>query len=176
MPGLNPVALLLALAAAGVAVRPHGRRLRVSGGAGALSPSLQASVKASRPALLALLTGPLPRQEGPMRLVVDRWPDEAHELALDLEGALTAAGAEQPAERTFWAVAELVAAWRSRLGMMPPGMDDAATLAWEAVLAGKPLPEPADRSNPWSWRAPEQLRLAREALRRGAGLPACGEV
>jgi len=38
------------------------------------------------------------------------------------------------------------------------------------------LPAPADRPNPWSWRAPEQLRLAREALRRGAGLPACGEM
>ena len=176
MLGLTPVALLLALARSGVAVRPHGRRLSVSGGAGTLSPELQAQIKEQRPALLALLTAPLPRQEGPMRLVVDRWPDSAHELALDLEVALTEAGAEQPAERTFWAVAELVAAWRARLAMMPAGMDDAAPLAWEATMQGTPLPAPADRPNPWAWRAPEQLRLAREALRRGAGLPACGEM
>ena len=159
---MPPASLLVALHRAGVAVRPHGRRLRVSGGAGALSPELQAQIKEQRPALVALLVGPVAPLPKEIHPILDRWPDSAHELALDLEEALTAAGAEQPAERTFWAVAELVAAWRARLAMMPAGMDDAATLAWEAVLAGKPLPE--------------QLRLAREALRRGAGLPACGEV
>ena len=172
---MTAVQLLLRLARAGVTLRARGGSLAPAGPKRALAP-MRAEVKAHKVQLLALLAAPLPRQEGPMRLVVDRWPDSAHELALDLEEALTAAGAEQPAERTFWAVAELVAAWRSRLGMMPEGMADAAPLAWEAVLAGEPLPAPADRPNPWAWRAPEQLRLAREALRRGAGLPACGEV
>ena len=159
-----------------MAVRVAGRGLRVSASARALSPSLQAQIKASRPALLALLQGPLPVQPGPLRLAVDQWPDSAHETALDLEAALVASGAEQPALRAFRAVNELVAAWRSRLELMPEGLDDAGPLAWEAVLAGRPLPAPADRSNSWAWRAPEQLRLARMALRRGAGLPACGEV
>ncbi|MDY0063207.1 MAG: hypothetical protein RBU45_25595 [Myxococcota bacterium] len=101
---MPPAALLLRLHRAGVAVRVNGRGLRVSGGAGALNGQLQAQIKEQRPALVALLVGPVAQLPVEIEPILEAWPDSAHEACIDLEDALAVAGADHAPERAFWAV------------------------------------------------------------------------
>jgi len=175
---MRPAAAVLVRAhRARVALRVTEGRLTVAAPKLVLTAGLRSEVQARKKELVDLLAGPCAPVPADWHTRLANWPSAASETLYALEDALAAAGADRHLERAFHAIDGLIPAWQERLADMPPDIGPAAAaLAWISIWDGAPVPEQPDRCNPWAWTGPEGLRAARMALRRGAGLPACGEV
>lgn len=95
---MSAPALLLRLARAGIALRVVDGRLAHRAPAGC-SAVLLRELRDGERELLRLLAGPCPPSPSSWRAAMASWTDADHAMAIELEAALVAAGAENAAVR-----------------------------------------------------------------------------